>query len=46
MTQEIAVVLMEIFIGMIVAILILMVCVGFGLAVFQLVVWILGSERD
>lgn len=32
---------MDVFIGLILACLILSLCVGFGLAVFQVVVWIL-----
>lgn len=37
---------MDVLGGMIVAGLILLVCVGFGFAVFQVVVWILGGGRD
>ena len=34
---------MNVLVGMIVAGMILLLCVGFGLAVFQVVVWILGG---
>lgn len=34
---------MNVLVGMIVAVMILLLCVGFGLAVFQIVVWIFGD---
>lgn len=37
---------MDVLVGMVVAGAIFLLCVGFGLAVFQFVVWILGRGED